>query len=138
MNMKTVENLQDALQQELAWRKKEISDIRASTVQADDTDKHVFRSGQVLLCAHWEGFLKKGVEIYLDHVFCQDIKLCDCNPNIIAIMYFKDVISSAEAKYPGSPDHHIRLANKIVASINSKITKPSWNLISNDPQQGAN
>ncbi|MBR8657968.1 hypothetical protein KDH83_32135, partial [Achromobacter sp. Marseille-Q0513] len=56
--MKQVADFQDAIQSELAWRKHEISAIKLSAVRAKETASHVFRSGQIILCAHWEGFLK--------------------------------------------------------------------------------
>lgn len=100
--------------------------MRAAASLAAESDRYIFRAGQVLLCAHWEGFLKKSADLYLEHIFSQDIRLCECTPNIIAIAYFKDVMYASEAKSPGSKNHHISLAKKIRNDINTKISKPKW------------
>lgn len=126
--MEGLSNLQDAIQRDLAWRKREISDIRALVARVDDAAEYVFRSGQVLLCAHWEGFLKKSAKLYIDHVFSQDLRLTDLIPSMISIAYFDAVMLAATAKYPGSDGHHIKLAKKIVATINEKVSVSGWDV----------
>lgn len=126
--MEDVDKLQDAIQRDLAWRKHEISDIRALATRAEDASEYIFRSGQVLLCAHWEGFLKKSAKLYIDHVFSQNLKLNELIPNMVSIAYFDEVIKASTSKYPGSEDQHIRLAKKLIATINERVTTPGWNV----------
>ncbi|WP_368930465.1 MAE_28990/MAE_18760 family HEPN-like nuclease [Achromobacter xylosoxidans] len=124
--MKLLTEFQDSIQRELAWRKREISAIKISAMRVDDSAQHVFRSGQVILCAHWEGFLKKSVTLYISHVFSQKFKLREYSTNIISIAYFKDVMNAASAKYPGSDDHHIKLARTILDTLDEVCEDPGW------------
>lgn len=126
--METLDALQDKIQRDLAWRKREISDLRSLAMHSERTEFHVFRSGQVLLCAHWEGFLKKSAESYLKHVFAQKVRLRDLAPNIIAVALFRDVMKAARAEYPGSDEHHIRLAKAIVESLDRPDVKSTWDV----------
>lgn len=124
--MQSIADFQDAVQRDLAWRKREIADLRAAAAAAEETSSHVFRSGQVLLCAHWEGFLKRASNIYVNHVFSQQLRLKELKPHLVAIAYFKDVMNAALAKYPGSQDHHVQLASKIIAAVDQPIAAASW------------
>ncbi len=126
--MSTLDLLQDKIQRELAWRKREVSDLRSLAMRSEETDFHIFRSGQVLLCAHWEGFLKKTAKLYLDHVFSQNIRLRDFAPNIIAAALFRDVMKAADAEYPGSEEHHVRLAKGLVDGFERFDARCTWDV----------
>ncbi|RSZ59888.1 hypothetical protein HF313_14265 [Massilia atriviolacea] len=128
--MESLADFQNKLHRELAWRKREVSDYRALVRNADDSANHIFRSTQVMLCAHWEGFLKKAVSLYLKHVFSQDLSLRKLRPELIAVAFYGDVIKAAEAKYPGSELNHVSLAKIIVAAIDKKVfsSNTAWNV----------
>lgn len=126
--MESLTDFQNKMQRELAWRKREISDYRTLMGHADESATHVFRSTQVMLCAHWEGFLKKSVDIYLQHVFAQNLSLRKLKPALISVALFGDVLKAAEAKYPGSELNHIFLAKKIVENIDQRISGPGWDV----------
>lgn len=119
---------QDKLNRELAWRKREITDFRLTISGADISANHIFRSTQVMLCAHWEGFLKKSISIYLDYIFSQKLLLKNLNPALIAVVFYSDVLKAAEAKYPGSELNHVLLAKKIIENIDSTFSRASWNV----------
>lgn len=51
------------------WRLKEISDLRASILRADQTAKTVLLRAMVTICyAHWEGAVKFAAKKYMQHV----------------------------------------------------------------------
>lgn len=124
--MGLVAALQDALARDLAWRKREISALRATASMLDDTGGHVFRGGLVLLCAHWEGFLKRSANLYIEHIFSQDVAVRHLRPHVVAIAYFKDVMNAALAKFPGSEEQHLRLAAKILEGFDGPVTAAGW------------
>jgi hypothetical protein len=126
--MESLANFQNKLQRELAWRKREISDYRSLMAHADDSANHVFRSTQVMLCAHWEGFLKRAIDIYLKHVFAQNLTLRKLKPALVAVALYSDVIKAAEAKHPGSELNHVLLAKRIVDSIDERISVFGWDV----------
>lgn len=123
---RTVEDLQQSLDRDLSWRKKEISGLRVSAMRSDDARHYLFRAGLVLLCAHWEGFLRKGVALYTDHVFSQGLRIRELNPVIVAIAFFADVKKAAEAGFPGSESHHLALARRILLGVDEICVAGGW------------
>ena len=123
--MKLVADFQNAIQRDLAWRKREISAIRSDAAKPEITAGYLFRFGQILICAHWEGFLKKSAQLYIEHIFLQDQILKEFLPNIVAIKFFETVMRTSSSKYAGSDDH-IRLAKLILEAVDSKIDRPGW------------
>lgn len=128
MSVRTVEDLQSGLERDLAWRKRELSGLRLSAMRSDATRNYLFRAGLVLVCAHWEGFLKKSVELYVDHVFAQNLKLRELSPVFVAHALFSDVMRASEAKYPGSVDTHVRLARRILEGMDEISTRSGWDV----------
>lgn len=86
MKLRTVENLVDFLDEEISWRKKELSclkdNVQKSNIKLRPT---AIRSGIVLLYAHWEGFIKRSAEGYLNFIFYQKLCIKDLAVNFVAI-----------------------------------------------------
>ncbi|HEV3235449.1 MAG TPA: MAE_28990/MAE_18760 family HEPN-like nuclease [Gemmataceae bacterium] len=74
MKIRTLNQLDDCLAEDLAWRRKELTSI-ANFVRAsrDKSQPMAIRAGMVLLYAHWEGFVKWGAECYLNFVSMQGL-----------------------------------------------------------------
>lgn len=126
MAVERIEDLQRGLDRELAWRKKEIAGLRISAMRSDSERHYLYRAGLVLLCAHWEGFLKKGASLYLDHVFSQGLRIADLTPLMVAVAYFDDVTKASEANFPNSELHHISLARRILQGLDEVCVRPGW------------
>ena len=62
-----IEDFQDFLEKDLAWRKMEISQL-FMILNAAETKDIVGKSIILLLYAHWEGFIKKSSKYYLRYV----------------------------------------------------------------------
>jgi hypothetical protein len=79
--LRTLNQLQEALDADMGWRIKEISTFKLAT-RVDRTNQKVFvRAGVALVYAHWEGFVKAASEAYLNYVDNQghsyrDLKSC--------------------------------------------------------------
>lgn len=80
--IRTLTQLQDELDKEMSWRRKEISGLKLSVKSAGSlTEGTLVRAGVTLLYAHWEGFIKNSSLIYLNFVNNQgltykDLKSC--------------------------------------------------------------
>jgi len=66
--VKTLSDMQNALDQEMGWRIKEIGVFKVAAGKNGPQHKPYVRAGVALLYAHWEGFIKKSSEIYLSYV----------------------------------------------------------------------
>lgn len=68
MKPRNVALLGQMLDEDLAWRKRELGDIRL-LVKSDPVRRGTYlRAGTTLLYAHWEGFVKRAASLYLDYV----------------------------------------------------------------------
>lgn len=92
MKINTVEELQDILDEDLSWRKKELIDIKR-LVNSDDRNKDFFiRAGIALLSAHFEGFIRNAAKYYVIFVSCQKIPIKDIKNNFISLKLKKKII----------------------------------------------
>ena len=83
-----IDEFQDFLYTDLAWRKKEISQL-FMVLQTTDTKEVVGKSMILLLYAHWEGFIKKSSKYYLKYVSDKNIKIKELTRNFEALMLKK-------------------------------------------------
>ncbi|TDF34261.1 hypothetical protein EZI45_01000 [Delftia tsuruhatensis] len=74
------------LDDDLAWRRKEIIELRsmARAAKAKKADIHV-RAGVALLYAHWEGFIKNASNAYVAFVAARGMKTRDLQDSFIAL-----------------------------------------------------
>src|SRR5216683_7302007 len=88
MKLRTIEQLSDALDQELAWRKKELSTIKVLVDEKNVAKSRrlvLIRAGVALLYAHWEGFVREAGSMYLDFVSYQRLKYEQLSANFLAL-----------------------------------------------------
>lgn len=126
--VKTLEQLQSRIERELAWRKREITSLRmAALASRSSSDKgYLFRAGTVLLCAHWEGFLKRALTAYIEHVYAQDLRIRDLAPTFVAMSFFGDVKKAASSNYPGSEEAQVALARRFLLGLDEPCNRTSW------------
>lgn len=63
INVKTIENLEELLTQDIAWRKKEMLSLKILVEHDEVNEPILLRAGIALLCAHFEGFVKKSFKL---------------------------------------------------------------------------
>jgi hypothetical protein len=88
MKIRTLEDLNQRLTEDLIWRKKEISDLKSLIETRNfSTSKHnaLLRSGVTLLYAHWEGYIKTAATSYLEFVAQQKLTYEDLAINFVAL-----------------------------------------------------
>lgn len=69
--IRTADQLLDRIAQELVWRRKELTDLRALVQEFRNEPlrlRVLIRSAVALLYAHWEGFVKASSSHYLEYV----------------------------------------------------------------------
>lgn len=122
----SVENLQGKLDKELSWRKREIVGLRLSARQSADHRGYLYRAGLVLLCAHWEGFLRRSVELYIEYVFSQKHRLRELAPVFVAHSLYSDVRKASSASHPGSEECHVALARRVQLGVDQICGVSTW------------
>lgn len=120
--IRTEENLQDALDEEFAWRLKEISTIKtlirkSNERKSESSERAIIRSGIALLYAHWEGFVKKSSLDYLEFVLAQNLNYQDLRVNFVALGLKSLINNALESKKIRS---HIEVSNFFINDLNTK------------------
>lgn len=85
--IRTTEQLIDRIAEDLVWRRKELSELRALVQDSGSQfrSRVVIRSAVALLYAHWEGFVKKASAHYLEFVASHRLPYRKLTPNFIAL-----------------------------------------------------
>lgn len=86
MRIRTEEQLTDSLNEELGWRKIELSMMR-KTVQSSALRREsaLLRGALALLYAHWEGYVKEAGTHYLNFVVHQGLKYRELPAHFLAL-----------------------------------------------------
>lgn len=86
MKANTVGNLQDILDTDLVWRRKEISTLISIAKTSEfAAQTYLVRACVPLLYAHWEGFSKQCFTRYLEFVSYRRLKYKSLNPSFLFI-----------------------------------------------------
>lgn len=99
--IRSLSDLQDALDRSLAWRLKEIVYVKSNAISAKSyAQAALLRAGVPLIYAHWEGFVKGASEIYLEYVANQHLRyeeLASCFVVFAAKKHVTNLVQSKRA-----------------------------------------
>lgn len=88
MKIRSLDDLNKILSDQLTWRKKELSELKY-LVEASSIPKHkknyLYRSAITMIYAHWEGFLKLAGRYYLEFIYFQRLKNSELANNFLTI-----------------------------------------------------
>lgn len=126
--LKSLTDLQDALDNEHAWRIKEIANIKLA-IRSDNMigKETLIRAGVPLLYAHWEGFIKAASSLYLEYVENQKLKYCQLSNAFIAYGAKKHLSSLANSNVS---QLHIAAVDFFLQQIGDKASIYSKSAIS--------
>ena len=98
MKIKSIEKLEEKLEEDLSWRKKELIDIK--TLIKDETnniDNNILiRSGIALLCAHWEGYIRYVANMYVVYICNCKITANELKENFLALLLKKEILKNGK------------------------------------------
>lgn len=122
MKIKNLEELEDKIDDEIAWRKKELisikNDVRSSEIKDISEQSRLIRSGIAMLYAHWEGAIKSLAEYYLIYVSSLNLRYCELKNNFLAIDMKESLNKYAETKKAS-------IHNKFLHDLYEKQNQPS-------------
>lgn len=124
MKLRTAEQLIDRLSGELAWRKKELSEVKSLVkTKKFSPSRHnaLIRSGICLLYAHWEGFVKLAATSYLEYVRMQRLCYEELASNFLALA-MKEKLK--EAKETNKPSLYIPVCDFFLNELNQRCLLP--------------
>jgi hypothetical protein len=124
MKIRTVEELNQALSDDLIWRKKELSEIK-SLIEAKSfsSQKHnaLIRSGICILYAHWEGFVKLAANSYLEYVRTKKLLYRELSSNFLALAMKKQLKDATETN---KASLYIPVCNFFLFDLDKKSSLP--------------
>lgn len=86
MKVRSLEELSHELNYDLSWRRKELSTLKSwiNKPSKDHTERVLHsRCGITILYAHWEGYVKKSLRLYLEYIATKKLKISQLSDNII-------------------------------------------------------
>jgi MAE_28990/MAE_18760-like HEPN len=99
VKIRTLEHLEDALDEELAWRLRELSVLRGQIVRAKGPAADMLvRAGVALLYAHFEGFVRGACEAYVEYVSRQGVLFERLVPGLRALGLRSRLHEASDAK----------------------------------------
>jgi len=85
-----INQLEGLLEEDLGWRKKEISTL--ILIAKSSNEEVILKSIILLIYAHWEGYIKKSSKLYLKYISESKKNLCELTDNFKAVA-LKNIIS---------------------------------------------
>lgn len=127
MGIKSVYQLQKKLDNNWAWRKKEIINLISLTKFSQNITQNTnIRSGIVLVYAHWEGYIKQSSENYLQFITSQNIQMKKFIPNFIAGAMRNAIVNYGKTK---KVSMHTKLIKQLTKKMDEPIKIPYKSLI---------
>jgi len=124
MKIRKAEQLSDRLATDLAWRKKELSEMK-SLIEAKNVSeqrhKALVRSGVCILYSHWEGFVKLAANSYLEYVISKKLTYQELSSNFLALA-MKEKLK--EAKETNKPSLYIPVCDFFISELNQRCILP--------------
>lgn len=133
MKIRNLNELEEKIDVELAWRKKELTSIK---IDVDESEKKgqseqskAIIIGIIMLYAHWEGAIKSVAEFYLAYVSGLHLKYCDLKNNFLAIAMKSDINKFGETK---KASVHKKFIDDIYLKKDEESQIPYKNVIKTD------
>jgi len=124
MSIRTLEQLSDHLANDLAWHKRELSEVKGLVETKNVSDQRyrtLLRSGVCILYSHWEGFVKLAANAYVDYVRSQRLTYQELASNFLALA-MKGKLKDAQET--NKPSLYIPVCDFFVSGLNQRCVLP--------------
>lgn len=114
MRVRSLSQLAQLLEDELAWRKRELTTLKFTLERCRPHEKAMLvRAAFCVLYAHWEGFVKAAATGYLSFVALRGLRYRDLTPNFVALGLRSDIMVAGRSN---KPTLHTALAEKLLTN----------------------
>ena len=120
MRIRSLTQLIEALDDDLAWRKRELTTVNFLLENPRQHQREpLLRAAICLLYAHWEGFVKTAATSYVSFVAHQGLRYRDLTPNFVALGLRREI---REAGQSNRPHIHTELARRLMADLSERAS----------------
>jgi hypothetical protein len=122
LKLQSADQLLNYLDDEMAWRQKEIVELRALATAAlgKRADVHV-RAGIALLYAHWEGFIKNAANAYINYLSHRGEMTRDMQDCFIALSIKSKLTAMGQS---GKSSVAVPVVKHLLASLDLPVSLP--------------
>jgi hypothetical protein len=111
------------------WRIKEISDLKAAVVTADQKLQKVLLRALVTICyAHWEGYVRFAAKKYLDHIALRKLRFSELSRQFLHNYFLPRLAALSASK--ASIKERCALVSEILDSTDQRFRRVNEDLIS--------
>ncbi len=136
MKIRSAEQLQTVLDDDFAWRRKELTMIMTTIKSSRPNLLNAnIRIGVVILYAHWEGFIKNAAENYLIYVAGKKLQYDELENNFIALS-LKTKLKEFESTNKNTV--HTQLIDFLLGNLKIKANLPTENIIKTQSNLNSN
>lgn len=136
MKIRTIEELQNRLDDDFAWRRKELTVIYTNVSSSKQNQLNTnIRIGVVMLYAHWEGFIKNAAELYLIYVSSKKLTYNELKNNFIAVSLKAKLTVFEETN---KNTIHTELVDFLLGNLNIRAQIPTENIIKTQSNLNSN
>lgn len=124
MPIRSLEQLGQFLDDELKWRKRELTTLKLTIEKSRPHEKGMLlRAAVCLLYAHWEGFVKAAATGYVSYVATRGLRYRDLTPNFVALGLRSEIRNAGQSN--NLPTLHTELVNKLMSGL-SERSRINW------------
>ena len=118
MRIQSLDQLARFLDEELSWRKRELTTLKFVLGKARPHEKELLlRAAVCVLYAHWEGFVKAAAICYVSFVATRRLRYSDLTPNFVALGFRQDI---SQAGKSNRPTVHTALMEKLMLGLDDR------------------
>jgi len=127
MSSRTPEELIDALNDDLAWRKKELAALRFAVENSPVLEQPIMiRAAIALVYAHWEGYVKDAGTRYMKYVAMRRLPYSDLADHFAALGVRRE---ARKLVYAGTPDARVQAYRDLVTTQTGQSSLPDTDVI---------
>lgn len=130
MKVRTIDDLQNLIDEDLAWRKIEISCTKRMIEKSTGFSKETaLRAGVALLYAHWEGSIKNMCTYYLTYVSQLKLPYSQLKDNFLALSLKKKI---TEFNTNNKNEYHTRFIEEVFSCKDQQSKIPCESIINTE------
>lgn len=127
MKVRTEEEILGRLDEEFAWRRKELTTVSSDVRSAPDRLREPrIRAGIALLYAHWEGFIKVASGSFVEFISLRRLNHDELETGLLALVLRQRLKHFTEVS---SVAHHIEFVHFVRNDMRSRVRMPQMDAI---------